>query len=89
MDDTERKERMKRLILLGKERGYLTRSEITECLEADLASQPPLPPLPKYSYPNRMIKVDAEMIDYIATTFNDMGIEIRQQKKPLPSEPIL
>ena len=76
MDDTQSKERMKRLILLGKERGYLTRAEITECLEANLASQPP--PLPKYSYANRAIKVDAEMIDSIAETFNDMGIDVRQ-----------
>jgi len=78
MDDSESKERMKRLILLGKERGYVTRAEITECLEADLASQSEQPSLPKYFYPPKAMKVNAEMIDAVAETFSDLGIEVCQ-----------
>jgi hypothetical protein len=79
MDNTESKERMKRLILLGKERGYLTHAEIREAISH------PSPPLhPQYADPQwRKLRIgqtvmDEEQLEAIAETFNDMGIEVRQ-----------
>ncbi|WP_374475642.1 RNA polymerase sigma factor RpoD [Zoogloea sp.] len=51
-----RRTRLKSLIALGKERGYLTYAEINDHLPDDL--------------------VDAEQIESIITTFNDMGIQV-------------
>jgi len=51
-----RRTRLKTLIALGKERGYLTYAEINDHLPDDL--------------------VDAEQIESIITTFNDMGIQV-------------
>ena len=51
-----RRTRLKTLIALGKERGYLTYAEINDHLPDDL--------------------VDAEQIESINTTFNDMGIQV-------------
>ncbi|MBM3347067.1 MAG: RNA polymerase sigma factor RpoD, partial [Betaproteobacteria bacterium] len=56
-EDAEmRRTRMKNLIKLGKERSYLTYSEINDHLPDDM--------------------VDAEQIESIITTFNDMGIQV-------------
>ncbi|MGB6241999.1 MAG: RNA polymerase sigma factor RpoD [Castellaniella sp.] len=54
-----RRNRLKILIKLGKERGYLTYGEINDHLPDDL--------------------VDAEAIDGIISTFNDMGIKVYDQ----------
>ena len=51
-----RRTRLKNLIGLGKERGYLTYAEINDHLPDDL--------------------VDAEQIESIISTFNDMGIQV-------------
>jgi len=51
-----RRTRLKTLIALGKERGYLTYAEINDHLPDDL--------------------VDAEQIESIISTFNDMGIQV-------------
>ena len=51
-----RRTRLKTLIALGKERGYLTSAEINDHLPDDL--------------------VDAEQIESIISTFNDMGIQV-------------
>jgi RNA polymerase primary sigma factor len=53
--DTKRT-RLKNLIALGKERGYLTYAEINDHLPDDM--------------------VDAEQIEAIISTFNDMGIQV-------------
>jgi RNA polymerase primary sigma factor len=56
-EDTEaRRARLKNLIKLGKERGFLTYAEINDHLPDDM--------------------VDAEQIESIITTFNDMGIQV-------------
>ena len=56
-DDAEvRRTRLKNLIALGKERGYLTYAEVNDHL------------------PDEM--VDAEQIESIISTFNDMGIKV-------------
>ena len=56
-EDAEmRRARLKNLIKLGKERSYLTYSEINDHLPDDM--------------------VDAEQIESIITTFNDMGIQV-------------
>lgn len=56
-EDAEmRRTRLKNLIKLGKERSYLTYSEINDHLPDDM--------------------VDAEQIESIITTFNDMGIQV-------------
>ncbi len=56
-EDTEaRRTRLKNLIKLGKERGFLTYAEINDHLPDDM--------------------VDAEQIESIITTFNDMGIQV-------------
>ena len=54
-----RRNRLKQLIKLGKDRGYLTYGEINDHLPDDL--------------------VDAEAIDGIISTFNDMGISVYDQ----------
>jgi RNA polymerase primary sigma factor len=54
-----RRNRLKQLIRLGKDRGYLTYGEINDHLPDDL--------------------VDAEAIDGIISTFNDMGIAVYDQ----------
>ena len=54
-----RRNRLKLLIKLGKDRGYLTYGEINDHLPDDL--------------------VDAEAIDGIISTFNDMGISVYDQ----------
>ncbi len=54
-----RRNSLKQLIKLGKERGYLTYAEINDHLPDDL--------------------VDAEAIDGIISTFNDMGIAVYDQ----------
>ncbi|HZX31556.1 MAG TPA: RNA polymerase sigma factor RpoD [Rhodocyclaceae bacterium] len=56
LDAEARKMRLKNLIKLGKERGYLTYAEINDHLPDDV--------------------VDAEQIESIITTFNDMGIQV-------------
>jgi RNA polymerase primary sigma factor len=56
VDAETRKMRLKSLIKLGKERGYLTYAEINDHLPDDV--------------------VDAEQIESIITTFNDMGIQV-------------
>jgi len=56
VDAETRKTRLKTLIKLGKERGFLTYAEINDHLPDDV--------------------VDAEQIESIITTFNDMGIQV-------------
>ncbi len=56
LDLDTRRMRLKNLIALGKERGYLTYAEINDHLPDDL--------------------VDAEQIESIITTFNDMSIKV-------------
>ncbi len=56
VDDETRKTRLKTLIKLGKERGFLTYSEVNDHLPDDV--------------------VDAEQIENIISTFNDMGIQV-------------
>ncbi|MBK7324843.1 RNA polymerase, sigma 70 (sigma D) factor [Candidatus Propionivibrio aalborgensis] len=56
IDDETRKMRLKTLIKLGKERGFLTYSEVNDHLPDDV--------------------VDAEQIESIISTFNDMGIQV-------------
>ena len=56
VDAESRKTRLKTLIKLGKERGYLTYAEINDHLPDDV--------------------VDAEQIESIISTFNDMGIKV-------------
>ncbi|MBS1191364.1 MAG: rpoD [Rhodocyclaceae bacterium] len=56
LDAEARKTRLKNLIKLGKERGYLTYAEINDHLPDDV--------------------VDAEQIESVITTFNDMGIQV-------------
>lgn len=63
-----RRTRLKTLITLGKERGFLTYSEINDHLPDDL--------------------VDAEQIETIISTFNDMGIQVYDQA-PAPEEILL
>ena len=58
-DSEVRRTRLKTLITLGKERGYLTYAEINDHLPDDL--------------------VDAEQIESIISTFNDMGIQVFDQ----------
>ncbi|MDR1164028.1 MAG: RNA polymerase sigma factor RpoD [Candidatus Accumulibacter sp.] len=55
-DEETRKTRLKTLIKLGKERGFLTYSEVNDHLPDDV--------------------VNAEQIESIITTFNDMGIRV-------------
>ena len=55
-DAEARRTRLKNLIKLGKERGYLTYAEINDHLPDDM--------------------VDAEQIEAIITTFNDMGLRV-------------
>ena len=55
-DDETRKTRLKTLIKLGKERGFLTYAEVNDHLPDDV--------------------VDAEHIESIISTFNDMGIQV-------------
>jgi RNA polymerase primary sigma factor len=56
VDDEMRKTRLKTLIKLGKERGFLTYAEVNDHLPDDV--------------------VDAEQIESIISTFNDMGIQV-------------
>jgi RNA polymerase primary sigma factor len=56
IDAETRKTRLKTLIKLGKERGYLTYAEINDHLPDDV--------------------VDAEQIESVISTFNDMGIQV-------------
>ena len=56
LDVEARRSRLKNLIALGKERGYLTYAEINDHLPDDM--------------------VDAEQIEAIITTFNDMSIRV-------------
>ena len=56
IDAEARKTRLKNLIKLGKERGFLTYAEINDHLPDDV--------------------VDAEQIESIISTFNDMGIQV-------------
>jgi RNA polymerase primary sigma factor len=68
IDLEARRSRLKSLITLGKERGYLTYAEINDHLPDDL--------------------VDAEQIEAIISTFNDMGIQVFDQA-PAPEEILL
>jgi len=68
IDLEARRTRLKSLITLGKERGFLTYSEINDHLPDDL--------------------VDAEQIETIISTFNDMGIQVYDQA-PAPEEMLL
>ena len=56
VDDETKRTRLKNLIKLGKERGFLTYAEINDHLPDDV--------------------VDAEQIESIISTFNDMGIQV-------------
>jgi RNA polymerase primary sigma factor len=56
LDIEAKRTRLKNLIALGKERGYLTYAEINDHLPDDM--------------------VDAEQIESIISTFNDMGIQV-------------
>ncbi len=56
LDMEAKRTRLKSLIALGKERGFLTYTEINDHLPDDM--------------------VDAEQIESIITTFNDMGIQV-------------
>jgi RNA polymerase primary sigma factor len=56
IDEETRKTRLKTLIKLGKERGFLTYAEVNDHLPDDV--------------------VDAEQIENIINTFNDMGIQV-------------
>ena len=56
VDEEMRKTRLKTLIKLGKERGFLTYAEVNDHLPDDV--------------------VDAEQIESIISTFNDMGIQV-------------
>ena len=56
LDMEAKRTRLKNLIALGKERGFLTYTEINDHLPDDM--------------------VDAEQIESIITTFNDMGIQV-------------
>ncbi|NWG32276.1 MAG: hypothetical protein HXY29_12390, partial [Rhodocyclaceae bacterium] len=67
-DLESRRTRLKSLITLGKERGYLTYAEINDHLPDDI--------------------VDAEQIESIISTFNDMGIQVYDQP-PAPEEILL
>src|SRR6516164_8394153 len=58
-DAEARRTRLKNLIALGKERGYLTYAEVNDHLPDDM--------------------VDAEQIESIITTFNDMSIQVYDQ----------
>jgi RNA polymerase primary sigma factor len=55
-DQDQRRTRLKNLIALGKERGFLTYAEVNDHLPDDM--------------------VDAEQIESIISTFNDMGIQV-------------
>ena len=68
IDLESRRTRLKTLITLGKERGYLTYAEINDHLPDDI--------------------VDAEQIESIISTFNDMGIQVYDQA-PAPEEILL
>jgi len=67
-DLESRRSRLKNLITLGKERGFLTYAEINDHLPDEL--------------------VDAEQIEAIISTFNDMGIRVFDQA-PAPEEILL
>ncbi|MDR0379995.1 MAG: RNA polymerase sigma factor RpoD [Candidatus Accumulibacter sp.] len=56
IDEETRRARLKTLIKLGKERGFLTYAEVNDHLPDDV--------------------VDAEQIESIISTFNDMGIQV-------------
>jgi len=68
IDLEARRTRLKTLITLGKERGYLTYAEINDHLPDDL--------------------VDAEQIEAIISTFNDMGIQVFDHA-PAPEDMLL
>ncbi len=68
VDIEARRTRLKTLITLGKERGFLTYGEINDHLPDDL--------------------VDAEQIESIISTFNDMGIQVYDQA-PAPEDILL
>ncbi len=68
VDLEARRTRLKSLITLGKERGFLTYAEINDHLPDDL--------------------VDAEQIETIISTFNDMGIQVFDQA-PAPEDLLL
>ena len=68
VDLEARRTRLKTLITLGKERGFLTYGEINDHLPDDL--------------------VDAEQIESIISTFNDMGIQVYDQA-PAPEDLLL
>jgi len=68
LDLEARRTRLKSLITLGKERGFLTYAEINDHLPDDL--------------------VDAEQIESIISTFNDMGIQVYDQA-PAPEDILL
>lgn len=68
VDLEARRLRLKNLIKLGKERGYLTYAEINDHLPDDI--------------------VDAEQIEAIISTFNDMGIQVFDHA-PAPEEILL
>jgi RNA polymerase primary sigma factor len=68
VDIEARRTRLKSLITLGKERGFLTYAEINDHLPDDL--------------------VDAEQIETIISTFNDMGIQVYDQA-PAPEDILL
>jgi hypothetical protein len=70
-------QKLKRLIQLGKERGYLTSDEIREAFP----QMPSAPLHPQYADPNwreRRAPIDDEQLLAITETFRDMGIEVHR-----------
>ncbi len=63
LDPDIRRLRLKTLITLGKERGYLTYAEISDHLPEDVA--------------------DAEQIEGVISTFNNMGIQVYDEAPPV------
>ena len=76
MDDDEQKQRVKQLILLGKQRGYVTHAEIQNAYHSPASSKSRWRSNYTYQGP---ISIDAEVIESIASTFRDMGIEVQSQ----------
>jgi len=75
MNETKSNAGMKKWISLVTERGFVTRAEIVAYMES--AETQRVAVLPKYSYPNKVTKVDAEIVDAIVETFREIGIEVR------------
>lgn len=77
VNDDEQKQRMKQLILLGKQRGYVTHAEILDAFPAPDLSRPRWSSNYTYQGP---IRIDVETIESIASTLRDIGIEVHSQE---------